>query len=179
MYRIDSIIRLVNQIKNLNGHPVKQRALSVFDIQGEAVLKRPKVLWEAQAKKHGANLDRVQVWDAFSELFLDSYRNEAELQWLGEIIADSPFSFEELAHILLFEVTPVCGGNLFEWPGGEWDLFSPDWLIEECLLRQNKRPFKSCGDPDKVTFLIHLLGFGSTCEAYLLLYRVRRIRCAR
>lgn len=149
----------------------------MFDITGEAILTRPKILWEEETKAHGADLARVQVWDAFSELFLDSYRNEAETQWLGEIIADTPFTFEELAHILLFEVRPVCGPNLFEWCG-EWLMFPPNWLIEKCMEQQRNHPFKSRGNSEKPTIFIHCLGF-CAIDAYLLLYRVRRIRKSR
>lgn len=151
----------------------------IAHVQSEAVLKRPKVLWESEAMALGADVHRVQVWDAFSELFLDSYRNEAELQWLGEIIADSPFSFEELARILVFEVAPVCTPNFFEFPGGEWACFNPNWLIVECLKRQRKCQFRSSGNPDEATPLVHVLGFGPTIDAYLLLYRVQRTRASR
>ncbi|MGD9683383.1 MAG: hypothetical protein AB7W16_19635 [Candidatus Obscuribacterales bacterium] len=140
------------------------------------MIKRQRIVWEEEAKKHCADLARVQVWDAFSEMFLDSYRNDEEQQWLAELIADSPFSFAELAHILIFEVAPVCGPNLFQWPGGEWAGFEPNWLIERCLARQNAHPFVPGNDPDKPPLWIHALALGPSSEAYFLLYRVKRIR---
>ena len=139
-------------------------------------MKRPKDLWVAEANKHGADLARVQVWDVLSELFLDSYRNDAELQQLAEIIAESPFSTEELAHILDFEVAPVCAPNLLQWIGGEWAGFDPNWLIERCLQQQRQHPFPSSGCPKEPPLLARVLRLGQSREARLLLSRVQRIR---
>jgi len=139
---------------------------------------RPKVLWQDEAEVHGADLARVQVWDALSELFLDSERNDEEQLCLAEVIADSPFSFEELAHILFFEVVPVCGPNLFSM-AGEWSMFDPDWLIEKCLKQQTKHKFLSKGDPNKAPLIIRTLRFGPYSEAYLLLCRAKNIRAGR
>ena len=141
------------------------------------MIKRAKVLWRKEAEKLGADIERVQVWDAFSELFLDSYRTEEELQHLAEIIADSPFSNDELEHILRQEVAPVCAGNLFCWPGGEWLMFPPDELIAGCLRRQVKHPYK----PGlKKTYLLEILReklfYG---DALSLLGRVKHIRQGR
>ncbi len=105
------------------------------------------MVWEKEAAHYGADLDRVQGWDAFSELYLDSYRTEPELEHLGELIADSPFSNEELEHILLCEVAPVCAPNLLCWPGGEWALFPPDELIPNCLKHQLSNPWQVTGSP--------------------------------
>lgn len=139
-------------------------------------IKRQRILWKEEAKKHGADLARVQVWDAFSEMFLDSYRDDAEQQWLAELIAESPFSFAELAHILLFEVEPVCGPNLYQSPGGEWAGFEPNWLIERCLARQKAHPYREGSDGAEPPLRIHALSLGRSSEAYSLLCRVKRLR---
>lgn len=139
------------------------------------MIKRPKVLWEKEAARYGADLDRVQVWDAFSELYLDSYRTEPELQHLGELIADSPFSNEELKHILVSEVSPVCGPNLFCLPGGEWAGFPPDTLIPGCLERQLANPYSQGARKPLLSFFCWLLYL----EPCLLLKRVERIRAQR
>jgi hypothetical protein len=139
------------------------------------MIKRPKILWEKEAAQYGAALDRVQVWDAFSELFLDSYRTEPELQHLGEIIADSPFSHEELEHILRCEVAPVCAPNLFCFPGGEWLMFPPDKLIPGCLKHQLANPYQ----PGARKPLLSFFGWLLYPESYLLLKRVARTRASR
>ncbi len=137
---------------------------------------RDRIVLEKESKLLGADLERVQVWEAFSQLYLDSSRDEQDLVWLTEILAESPFCFQELAHILFIEVTPVCFPNVFVYPGGEWMQFDPTWLIQKCQKQQKKHPFKLKGNPDSPNFLIHILGFTPAINAYLLLYRVRRFR---
>ncbi len=138
-------------------------------------IKRPKILWEENAEKLGADLDRVQVWEAFSELFLDSYRTDEELQWLAEIIASSPFCFQELGHIAFCEVGPPCWPNSIAFLGGEGMSFGADWLIEKCLKQVKKKPFVLRGDLNKLRLEMHLLS-PFFLEAYLMLDRVKRIR---
>jgi len=75
--------------------------------------QKGEILWEKEAARYGADPDRVQVWDAFSELYLDGFRTDAELKYLAELIADSPFCSDELEHILLWEVAPICAPNFF------------------------------------------------------------------
>jgi hypothetical protein len=134
------------------------------------MLNKPRVLWEAEAEERGADLARVQVWDAFSEMFLDSYRTDAEAQWLAGIIAASPFSTEETCHILYLEVGPVCAPN-FLLMAGEWAGFDPDWLIGKCLKRQAKFPFQ----PGRTLPLF--MTWNPLCfEASLLLDKVKRLR---
>jgi hypothetical protein len=125
----------------------------------------------------GADLDRVRVWDAFSEMFLDSYRNDNELDRLAEIIANSPFSLAELGHILFKEVAPVCFPNLLML-AGEWAGFDHGWLIEKCLARQKKNPFSAKGNPDKLPGYVHFFSPVNR-DAYLLLCRVKSLREAR
>jgi hypothetical protein len=98
------------------------------------------MLWLEQAEKYGADPDRVQVWDALSRFYLDSEIDQKELEHIAEILACTPFSIEELQDIERHEVQPVCLPNLFIIPGGEWGLFQPDWLIQNCLKRMNSRP---------------------------------------
>jgi hypothetical protein len=168
--------------------PLILLAASIFMIWGGIVLppsKRrilaadsfaSKVLSEAEASLYNAETSRVQVWDAFSELFLDTSWDEAELDRLAHIIAASPFSFEELGHILTAEVVPVCGSNLFQWPGGEWSGFAPHWLIPKCREQQNRNPFRSRGHSDRVSMSVHLLALTPASEAYFLLYRSQSLR---
>jgi hypothetical protein len=104
------------------------------------------MLWETEAKKFGADLDRVQVWDALSEFYLDTSLDKEDLERIAQILARSPFSLEELRHIELSEVEPVCASNLSLLPG-EWAGFTPDWLIPKCLERQRKTPYQPDSRP--------------------------------
>ncbi len=135
-------------------------------------------IFEEHAKEYGADPDRVDVWDAFSELFLDTSHTEEELDWIATNIARSPFSFRELGHILFNELGPVCVGNLIAFPGGEWSGFDPDWLILKCLERQKANPFKETENLDRIPFFYHVLS-PPFFEAYMMLYRVKRMRESR
>jgi hypothetical protein len=114
----------------------------------------------------------VRLCDQGKQLYLDSSRTDEELQGLAEIIAASPFSNEELEHILCYQVAPVCSSNLFQCPGGEWALFPPDELIPNCLHHQSAKPFQ----PGKRRPLLWLLSLVPTPEPYFLLRRVARLR---
>ncbi len=139
---------------------------------------KQNLLWSDEANKCGADVERVQVWDALSELFLDSYRTEDELDALAERIASTPFSFNELGHILFCEIGPVCFPNLLMIVGGEGMGFAPEWLISKCLERQRAKPYQPTARPEAIPFWMHLsspLYF----DAYLLIYRTQRLRKAR
>jgi hypothetical protein len=100
------------------------------------------MLWEEQAEKYGADIERVQVWDALSEFYLDTELNETDLEFIAKRLADSPFSVEELRQIEVLEVAPVCRVNLWQIPGGIWTGFAADWLIPRCLQRQRATRLK-------------------------------------
>lgn len=97
-------------------------------------------LWETEAAQYGADIERVQIWDTLSEFYLDSYQTDADKERVAQILARSPFSLDELRHIELFEVDPVCWLNLHPF-GAEWAGFSPDWLIPRCLECQRRSPY--------------------------------------
>lgn len=135
-------------------------------------------LWTEQAAAHGAEIHRVQVWDALSELFLDSYRTPEELSKLDDILADSPFSFRELGHILFCEVGPVCFPNTLMFVGGEGMGFSPDWLIERCLARQKANPFLEHSNSDEPPLWMHFTS-PIYLDGYLMISRVQKLRAKR
>lgn len=103
-------------------------------------LPQPPFIWEEAALKYGADLERVRVWNAFSEFFLDTELDSNDLDRIAEILADSPFSIEELKHIYDKEVSPVCSWNLL-LIAGEWAGFNEDWLIPKCKKQQMKHRF--------------------------------------
>lgn len=65
------------------------------------------------SEKYNADIARVKVWDTLSNLFLDTSWSQDDLEGFAKTIAESPFSLEELGHILFFEVCAVCAPNLF------------------------------------------------------------------
>ena len=55
-------------------------------------------------------------------------------EWRVKLLADSPYSVEQLQHILVDEVYPVCRWNLFSI-AGEWIGFDMMWLEGKILRR--------------------------------------------
>ena len=81
---------------------------------------------------------RRPVWEALSELFLDTELQLDDLQRLGSSLAASPYTLEEIEAILYDEVYPVCIWNL-RCVAGEWAGFNGDALQEAIL--NNQRSF--------------------------------------
>jgi hypothetical protein len=80
---------------------------------------------------------RRPVWEALSELFLDTSFDEADFNRIARVLARSPYSLEELEHILVSEVHPACGANMLSL-AGEWTGFDPEWL-ESRIVRGPSR----------------------------------------
>ncbi len=87
---------------------------------------------------HGLE-DRLPVWKAFSELFLDSDLQGEDYDRIARVVARSPYSEAELWDILRYEVYPVCRRNLRS-VAGEWSGFDDDWLIGHVAPRCGRRP---------------------------------------
>lgn len=83
--------------------------------------------------------DRRPVWEALSELFLDTDISLAR-KWRVGILASSPYSIEVLERILIDEVYPICKWNLLS-VAGEWSGFDPVWL-EARILRRLRSPWR-------------------------------------
>lgn len=84
--------------------------------------------------------ERMPVWSALSELFLDTELQEEDHQRIAQILSASPYSAKKLDEILRFEVTPVLKYNLSSI-AGEWTGFDESWLREQLVQRINARPF--------------------------------------
>lgn len=78
--------------------------------------------------------NRRPVWDALSDMFLDTDVSLFRKARIGKLAA-SPYSISELEMILVDEVYPVCVGNLL-CMAGEWAGFDQEWL-EETILRRS------------------------------------------
>ena len=86
-----------------------------------------------------ATEDRLPVWEAFSEFFLDTELDESHYRRISQTLLSSPYSMEELEEILKFEVYPVLMWNLRS-VAGEWAGFDRNWLLEVLEPKLNKRP---------------------------------------
>ena len=84
---------------------------------------------------------RYRAWEAFSQLFLDTELDDADYMRLAADLAATPYTIDQLRHIVQYEVAPVCGPNLLA-VAGAWDGFDRDWLIERCgrFQKANQKP---------------------------------------
>jgi len=82
--------------------------------------------------------DRLPVWEALSDFFLDTELDEKDHQRISEVLASSPYSIQDIEDILRFEIYPVLIWNLRS-VAGEWAGFDRDWLREKMEPRLNRR----------------------------------------
>jgi hypothetical protein len=80
---------------------------------------------------------RRPIWEALSELFLDTELQERDYRWIAEQILGSGYCPSEVSIILWEEVFPAIECNV-RHPAGVWDGFSADWL-EELILRSEEK----------------------------------------
>lgn len=73
--------------------------------------------------------ERKPVWIALSDFYLDTELQDYNFQYITQIILESPYTFEEIQIINMYEVFPVLQPNLLQ-PAGEWAGFNEKWLIE-------------------------------------------------
>lgn len=81
--------------------------------------------------------NRRPVWEALSELFLDTDVS-ASRDWRARQLAVSPYTIEQLERILIDEVCPVCQSNLHA-VAGVWTGFDAEWLAASILRRRRLR----------------------------------------
>lgn len=86
--------------------------------------------------------ERLPVWEALSEFFLDNELGESDYEHIAKVLAVSNYTIEQIENILIEEVCPVCKLNMYS-VAGEWIGFNPDWLKEKIGARLGKRsPFR-------------------------------------
>lgn len=81
---------------------------------------------------------RRPVWEALSELFLDTESSDAAYRSIAARIVASGYSPAEIRVILWDEVYPAAECNLRQ-PAGEWRSFDGDWLEQRILGRPHGR----------------------------------------
>lgn len=77
---------------------------------------------------------RKPVWQALSELWLDTVLDEEDIRRIAQVLRLSGYSTSELRSIYLREVAPVVYSNTFS-AAGVWAGFDPAWLSEEATKR--------------------------------------------
>jgi hypothetical protein len=83
--------------------------------------------------------ERLPVWEALSEFFLDTELQKSDYERIAGILAATRYTEGQIEDILIGEVCPVCKWNAFD-PAGEWIGFDRDWLKEKIGPRFGKRP---------------------------------------
>lgn len=79
--------------------------------------------------------NRRPVWEALSELFLDTELQPVDFDRLGRALAASAYTLDGIEEILYGEVYPICIWNL-RCVAGEWAGFDSDSLQEAILYYQ-------------------------------------------
>ena len=83
---------------------------------------------------------RRPVWDALSNLFLDTELTEKDYRWIAGVLVDSAYDDAQLDYVLFNEVYPVLFWNTIS-VAGEWTGFDLDWL-QDRILRNERRFLK-------------------------------------
>jgi len=74
-------------------------------------------------------MNRIDVWHAMSNLYLDNETDNVDLLLVAEKLSKTDLSIEELDHIFYREVHPVLCWN-FTTPAGIWGYFDKEYLNE-------------------------------------------------
>ena len=87
---------------------------------------------------------RLPVWEAMSDLFLDTEITEDRYRYIARRVIESGYGKEEVERILWLEVFPVLESNLRNIVG-EWAGFSRQWLRKNiCISNEaSERPAAS------------------------------------
>jgi hypothetical protein len=83
--------------------------------------------------------ERLPVWNALSEFFLDTSLQESDRRRIAAALAKSPYTLAEIEEILRYEVYPACHHNLLRM-AGDWGAFDEKWLAERIAPLCGKRP---------------------------------------
>src|SRR4051812_3417235 len=78
---------------------------------------------------------RRPVWEALSELFLDTQIDQDDLRYIAERLAESKYSVSELEQILRQEVGPAVAMNMFS-VAGLWEGFDQAWMERRIIQQQ-------------------------------------------
>lgn len=83
---------------------------------------------------------RGPVWEALSELFLDTELQRGQYRLIAQAVITSGFTRDEVRHILWDEVFPALADNL-RAVAGEWAGFDAAWLRQRIVdVMQGEAP---------------------------------------
>jgi len=82
---------------------------------------------------------RLKVWQALSELFLDTEIDDRTFAYVAQAVTDSGYSQGDIQTILWGEVFPVLEANLRSITG-EWAGWTDDWLLEHLNVYEGPVP---------------------------------------
>lgn len=85
--------------------------------------------------------NRKPVWDALSDLYLDTEIQDYTLASIADTCARSPYSIVEIERIMFLEVQPIVGINLKSITG-VWDYFDQEWLAEKIMTRYKRHSWR-------------------------------------
>lgn len=83
---------------------------------------------------------RLPVWNALSDLFLDTELDEVTHKYIAKVIMESGYEPDEIHSILWREVFPAVGDNL-RIVTGEWVSFNSEWLKDRILMVKAQESF--------------------------------------
>ena len=82
--------------------------------------------------------ERLPVWEALSEFFLDTDLQPDDYVCIARKLAATTYTENEIEEILVCEVCPVCRWNML-WIAGEWAGFDRAWLKKRIGPRYGKK----------------------------------------
>jgi hypothetical protein len=95
---------------------------------------------------------RLNIWQALSELFLDTEIDGATYQYIARTVVGSGYSRSTVKYILWQEVFPVLESNLRE-VAGVWEGYSRDWLRKNLrIAAKTLPPFSSADIINEINF---------------------------
>ena len=84
---------------------------------------------------------RLPVWEALSELWLDTEMTDSAAHWVVRTVLASPYSVDEAEAIHWHEVAPAVYFNALVIPGGVWTGFDLAELAADCERQARRRPW--------------------------------------
>lgn len=85
---------------------------------------------------------RLNVWQALSELFLDTELDTATYTYVSRAVIDSGYSANEISSILWNEVFPILESNLRNVTG-VWEGYPREWLKQHLRMASFTAPVLS------------------------------------
>lgn len=108
--------------------PDRSGLLGLYARQNQTIMNREALIEE-----------RMPVWSALSELFLDTELQPHDIERISNQLAESTYTTERIEEILRFEVTPPLKWNRMV-VAGEWAFFDEDFLRERISPRIDRKP---------------------------------------